>query len=157
MMRFFHDLFPAVAQKESLAVRVENGVLPDGIYSFLEYYCDNLNCRCTTVVLDAVFSDINDPKKGEHIASISYAWDKPLSRKNPSFHTDEIQSKEENQSDMAQAAMNVFRRVLKQDGSYAKNLNDHFEMVRDYVRLETQQQSDIKNNAPKFQSSKISC
>ena len=143
-MRFFFDLFPEIAQKETLAVKIQRESVPDGIYSFLEYYCDNLDCRCTTVVLDAVFSEEDDPKKGKHIGSINYEWDKPLSRKNPSFYKDETQS------DMAQAAMTVFRRAMEEDGFYAKKLNDHFEMVRGYVRLEMQETPYIQNKAPKL-------
>lgn len=143
-MRFFFDLFPEIAQKETLSVKIQSESVPDGIYSFLEYYCDNLDCRCTTVVLDAVFSEADDPKKGKHIGSINYEWDKPLSRKNPSFYKDDTQS------DKAQAAMTVFRRAMEQDSSYAKKLNDHFEMVRGYIQLEMRESPSIQNKAPKL-------
>lgn len=131
-MRFFYDLFPDIADKETLAIQIENGVLPDGTYRFFEHFCDNLSCRCTTVALDVVFFDSSDHSINKRIASIDYAWDKPLSRKNPIFH------EESTQSDMAQAALELFRRILKDDGSYAKKINDHFEMVRAYVRAEEQ-------------------
>jgi hypothetical protein len=143
-MRFFYDLFPEIAQKETLSVKIQSESVPDGIYSFLEYYCDNLDCRCTTVVLEAVFSETDNPKKGKHIGAINYEWNKPLSRKNPSFYKDETQP------DMAQAAMTVFRRAMEQDSSYAKKLNNHFEMVRGYIQLEMQESPDIQNNVPKL-------
>jgi hypothetical protein len=142
-MRFFYDLFPEIAQKETLSVKIQSESVPDGVYSFLEYYCDNLDCRCTTVVLDAVFSDADNPEKGKHIGSINYEWDKPLSRENPSFYKDDTQS------DMAQAAMTVFRRAMEQDDSYTKKLNDHFKILRSYVRLEMQKSPDIQTNASK--------
>ena len=142
-MRSFCDLFPAIAEKEALTVQVTDEALPNGIYTFLEYFCDNLSCRCTTVVLGVVFFDSIDNSINKSIASIDYAWDKPISRKNPVFH------EESTQSDMAQAALTIFRRILKDDSSYAKSINDHFEMVRAYVRTEKKKTPDIQSNPSK--------
>jgi len=142
-MRFFYDLFPAIAEKEALTVQVTNETLPEGIYTFLEYFCDNLDCRCTTVALHVVFFDSNDHTIHKEITSIDYAWEKPISRKNPVFHEKAIQS------DMAQAALELFRRILKDDRSYAKMINEHFEMVRAYVRTEEQKVPDIQNKTSK--------
>jgi hypothetical protein len=142
-MRSFHDLFPAIAEKEHLTVQVTDEALPNGIYTFLEYFCDNLSCRCTTVALEVVFFDSIDHSINKSIASIDYAWDKPISRKNPVFH------EESTQSDMAQAALTIFRRILEDDSSYAKNINDHFEMIRAYVRTEKKKTPDIQSNPSK--------
>ena len=143
-MRCFHDLFPEIAQKDLLAAQAKNESVPDGIYTFIEHYCDNLACRCTTVALDVIFSsDENEPEKGKHIASINYAWEKPLSRKNPSFHTDAPRT------DMSQAAITAFHRVVEQYSSYKTKLAEHFEMVRNHVRLEMQGSPDIQKNVKK--------
>jgi len=143
-MRSFYDLFPDIAEKEVLTIQVTNEALPDGIYSFLEYYCDNLACRCTTVALHVIFFDSNDHTIHKEVASIDYAWEQPLSRKNPLFH------EKSTQSDIAQATLEMFRRILKDDNSYAKKINDHFEMVRTYVRAEIQKVSDIQSNRSKY-------
>lgn len=143
-MRFFHDLFPDLAEKEGLSIQVTNEVVPDGLYSFYEYFCENLACRCTTVVLDVLFIDPKIPEKGQRVASIDYAWEEPLSHKNPVFHSESIQS------DMAEAVLTVFRRALKDDTSYAKTINQHFEMVRAYLRTEKQQISETKKNTLKY-------
>jgi hypothetical protein len=143
-MRCFHDSFPEIAQKDVLVVQAKNEAVHDGIYTFLEYYCDNLACRCTTVVLDVMFSDENEPEKGKHIASINYAWEKPLSRKNPSFHT------EAPRTDMSEAAIKVFHRVVAQDSSYKNKLAGHFELLRNHVRLEMQGSANIQNNVSKL-------
>ena len=142
-MRFFYDLFPDIADKETLAIQVENETLPDGTYAFFEYFCDNISCRCTTVTLDIMFFDSDDHEINKAIASIDYAWDKPISRKNPVFH------EESTQSDMAPAALELLRRILKDDSSYAKKINDHFEMVRAYVRAEEQKIPDTQINTSK--------
>jgi hypothetical protein len=142
-MRFFYDLFPAIAEKEALTVQVTNEALPDGIYSFFEYFCDNLDCRCTTVALHVVFFDSNDHSIQKEITSIDYAWEKPLSRQNPVLHEKSIQS------DMAQAALELFSRIVKDDRFYAKKINEHFEMVRAYVRAEKQKISETQRNTSK--------
>jgi len=94
-----------MAEKESV---------PDGMYSFLENYCDNLDCRCTTVAFEVVFADIHEPEKGKPIACINYAWDKPISQKNPYIHTEQPRLQDNNQDKMTQAAMSVLRHTLKQ-------------------------------------------
>ena len=50
---------------------------------------------------------------------------------------------------MAQAALTIFRRILEDDSSCAKNINDHFEMVRAYVRTEKKKTPDIHSNPSK--------
>jgi hypothetical protein len=143
-MRFFNDLFPDIAEKETLSIQVKNEVVPDGIYSFYEYFCENLACRCTTVVLDVLFIDPSTPEKGERIATIDYAWEQPLSHKNPVFHD------ESTQSDMAESVLTVFRHALKEDTSYPRTISEHFEMVRTYVRTEKQEASKAKENVSKY-------
>lgn len=138
-MRSFYELFPAIAEKETLTIQIINEVLPDGIYSIFEFFCDNLACRCTTAVLSLVFFDSNDHSIHKDITLIDYAWEKPISHKNPVFHKESVQS------DMAEAAMGLLRRVLKEDPSYAKKLSEHFEMVRAYVRAEGQGTPHIQN------------
>lgn len=145
-MKFFSDLFPAIAEKETLSVGVGKESTPDGVYSFYESFCDNLNCRCTTVALSIIFTKPNNRGKFEQIATMDYDWCKPISNKNPYYHVDELQSKEKTQTDMAKEAMLVFRHALKLDGSYSKKLDNHFEMVRDYIRIEMQGTPKIKEN-----------
>lgn len=143
-MQLFLDLFPIIAQKETLAVRVAGESVPNGIYSFNEYYCDNLSCRCTTVILQAIYSDVNHPEKGQPIASINYDWKQPLSLKNPVLH------EEESTSDMTEAAINVFRQALKEDKFYNQQVKEHFEMVKEHVRVEKRLLSNTSNKPSKF-------
>jgi len=138
-MRHFYDLFPEVAQKELLSIMVKQESIPDGIYSFLEYYCDNVDCCCTTVAFEVVFSDIHEPNKGKPIAFINYAWDKPISQTNPSIHKEQSKFNKNSQDDMSQAAMTALRHALKKEKLYAQKLNNHLEMVKGYARLEMQQ------------------
>lgn len=140
-MRFFNELYPDVAQKESLAIEIKDGELPDGEYAFLEYFCDNLACRCTTVLLLVLSLDEKDPKNNKVIAELDYAWEKPLSRNNPSLH------KEGKQSDLAKDALHVFRRVVKDNAFIPERMNSHFEMIRKYVRDEKDLPNLKKNSA----------
>ena len=142
-MRSFYQLFPAIAEKEILTIQVSNETLPDGIYSFLEHFCDNLACRCTNVALHVVFFDSNDHAINKKIASIDYAWEKPISQNNPALR------EESTQSDSAPAALELFRRILKDDSSYAKKIADHFEMVRAYVRTEEYKAPLLQNKTAK--------
>jgi hypothetical protein len=59
-MRSFYDLFPALAQKETLNIQVTNEALPDGIYTFHDHFCDKLACRCTNATIHVIFFDSND-------------------------------------------------------------------------------------------------
>ena len=130
-MRFLNDLYPEIAQQETLTVRMENdALLPNGDYAFLEHFCDNLACRCTTVLLGVVSLNDKEPKKSKQIATINYAWEKPISKRNPSLN------KEEKQSGLAKAALTVFRHLVKNNGFIAERMNKHFEMVRNHVRQE---------------------
>jgi len=78
------------------------------------------------------------------MASIDFAWEKPISRNNPIVH------EKSTRSDMDQAAIEMFRRAVKNDDSYAKRINEHFEMVRTYVRAEEQKGSNIQSNTFKY-------
>jgi hypothetical protein len=142
-MRSFYDLFPALAQKETLNIQVTNEALPDGIYTFLEHFCDNLACRCTNATIHVIFFDSNDHAINKKIASIDYAWEKPISQNNPTLR------EESTQSEIAKAALELFRRILKDDNSYTKKIGDHFKMVRAYVGAEEYKMPDIRNKMDK--------
>lgn len=143
-MRSFYDLYPEIAEKETLTIQIENEAAPDGIYIFFENFCDNLACRCTTVILDVLFFDSNDHEKNKKITSINYAWEQPISQKNPAFHEKSVKSA------MAQATLKLLRRALKETPAYAKSLDTHFAMVRAYVCAEQRELLHIKENAFKY-------
>ena len=151
-MRLFYDLFPDIAEKEMLSIQVENEGVPDGIYSFVEYFCDNLACRCTMAALDVLFFESRDHKEHKQIAYVNYDWGKPVSKANPVLHEDATQS------DMAEAALTVFRNTLKGNTSYAKKVNEHFEMIRSYVRSEEQRPFErIKNTSKSGRNGPCPC
>ncbi len=143
-MRLFFDLFPDIADKETLSIQVENEGVPDGIYSFVEYFCDNLACQCTLVALDVLFVESKDHKKHKQIAYVNYDWNKPVSETNPVLH------EEATQSDMAEAALIVFRNTLKDKTFYAENVSRHFEMIRSYVRSGKQRPYESIKNTSKI-------
>jgi hypothetical protein len=129
-MRFFNDLYSEIAKQELLAIRTEDDALPNGHYAFLEYFCDNLKCRCATVMLDVVSLNDSDPEKSKGIAVIDYSWEEPISENNPSLH------QETEQSHLAQDALADFRDFIKHNSFYAERFNKHYEMVRNYIQHE---------------------
>ena len=134
-MIYFGDVFPDVDPIFSMHInkkgdQITQGTesLSDGEYIGFEHYCDNVFCKCTTVVLDILYVHLNHPENNKSVASISYDWKKIISQKNPCFYDKDAQS------DIAKNILNIFRSALKRDYTFATKFNAHFEMVKTHIK-----------------------
>src|SRR5947207_15509393 len=72
LMTPFYKLFPDLAQTESKVITVrDNAFLPSGEYSFIESYCDQVDCDCRRVYI-LVLSPTTESKVW---ATINYGWE----------------------------------------------------------------------------------
>ena len=69
----FMERFPEVGARETRSVTVTNRQdLPDGEYSFLEFYCNEPGCDCRRVMIDVLRPETGWSKVW---ATISYGWE----------------------------------------------------------------------------------
>ncbi len=73
-MKAFFSRFWETAQKETRGVILlkPHGSLPAGKYSYLEFYCDDLQCNCQRVTL-RVHAD-TDEELRHPLAQIGFGW-----------------------------------------------------------------------------------
>lgn len=120
---------------ETRCVRiVDNANIPDGVYAFMESYCDEEGCDCRRVMLNVVSE--SDP--ATILAVINYGWeplkfyarwlgDKSQARecKGPVLDGSNVQS------EYAQVFLDAFEKLII-DPEYVERLEGHY---RDFKRI----------------------
>jgi hypothetical protein len=136
--QLLHDLFPEMAEEETLSVTVfgdrsETG-LPPGDYSFCEMFCNERGCDCRRVFLCVVASFRKGPE-----AVIAWGWESPEFYANWMGDDDpEIiamlmgpcLNPGSPQSELARALLDIVRNVLLQDEAYVERIKRHYRHFR---------------------------
>lgn len=70
-MRMFFNVCPDTAQRETRTAIVLDGheTLPPGKYSFIEFYCDEIDCDCRRSIIQVLSED------NQILATLSYGWE----------------------------------------------------------------------------------
>jgi hypothetical protein len=138
--RLFHDLFPAVAERETRTLTIlpgSNTGLPAGHYAFLEMFCDEPGCDCRRVFFSVVSSI-----RQEIEAVVAWGWediafyaawmkdDDPevlASLKGPALNLGSPETA------LAPALLELTRTVLLRDGDYVERLKRHYQLFRQRI------------------------
>lgn len=122
-MEFFNRLFP---NTPIWIINVGAGsIVPEGLYTFVEFYCGNPECRCEAGTFDLVKIDATGKILGERIAAIYYGWAEPDSDENPRIENSKLQSK------LTMDALELFKKSI-QEYDYINLIKAHYQMVKDY-------------------------
>ena len=136
----FHLYFPEIAERETRTVRVlrrtDDG-LPPGEYGFLELFCDEPACDCRRVFLSVISS-----RQKNLECVIAYGWEgrdfyaKWMGDDEPAV-IDTLHGASLNMSsprtDLARAILELFKKVLLQDGAYIERIKRHYQVFRDRI------------------------
>ena len=135
--RLFHDLCPAVAERETRTLTIlpgSNTRLPAGHYAFLEMFCDEPGCDCRRVFF-SVLSSVRE----EIEAVVAWGWedlafyaawmkdDDPevlASLKGPALNLGSPATAH------APALLELTRAVLLQDRHYVERIKRHYQLFR---------------------------
>lgn len=109
--------------------------LPDGDYSFIDFYCTNRNCDCRKTIIHVLH-------QGRHVSTVNYGWE------SPEFYCrwmkagmDDSMAKEMSglSIDFAspdrlspQAILDLMQQLL--DDSWISTLKDHYKRIRQSQR-----------------------
>ena len=132
MMRF-GSLFPEVAERETRTAKLfkalptdDPGHLPVDEYGFDELYCDEPGCDCRRVIINVLARHA-----GEHLATISYAFEKPAEDALVPEQT--FLDPLNRQSRWAPALLDLFTNVVLADPEYRQRLMRHYRMFKNVV------------------------
>jgi len=138
--RLFHDLFPAVAERETRTLTIlpwSNTGLPAGHYAFLEMFCDEPGCDCRRVFF-SVLSSVRE----EIEAVVAWGWEDPAfyaawmkdddpevlaSPKGPALNLGSPATAR------APALLELTRAVLLQDRHYVERIKRHYQLFRQRI------------------------
>jgi hypothetical protein len=138
--RFFHDLFPEVAEQETRSFMVfpeSDSPLPVGEYGFLEMFWDEHRCDCRRVFFFVMSSLRQDVE-----AVVAWGWeDKAFYKKWMRYGTDRdaahlkgpILNPGSPATQLAPAIPELVRNVLLQDPDYIERVKRHYKMFRDKI------------------------
>ena len=133
MYQSFHDLFPAIAEKETRAITLFSNNkygLPADDYLFVELFCNDPKCDCRRAMFQ-VFTLSNN----KDLATICWGWE------SASFYTkwlgynnketiDELKGPALNtasfQSAKATILLNLFLELLLPDTAFTKRVKEHY-------------------------------
>lgn len=127
-MRYYHERYPDNLSAIQLYVAEHNSDLPQGLYAFLELYCDNPDCACQQVVIKIVKQSsenldyFEDSKKP--IVTLRYKWNLPLSDQNPRLDKEDYQSK------LADMGRQVFVNYVEAAPHYNDELASRFQLMK---------------------------
>jgi len=138
--RLFHDLFPAVAERETRTLTIlprANAGLPAGDYGFLEMFCDEPGCDCRRVFF-SVLSSVRQRVEavvawGWETTDFYAAWmkdDDPevvASLKGPVLNLGSPATA------LAPALLELTRTVLLQDVHYVERIKRHYQTFRQQI------------------------
>jgi hypothetical protein len=138
--RLFHDLFPAVAERETRTLTIlpgSNTGLPAGHYAFLEMFCDEPGCDCRRVFFSVVSSIRQDIEAvvawGWEDVAFYAAWMKDndpevlASLKGPALNLGSPATAR------APALLELTGAVLLQDGDYVERIKRHYQLFRQRI------------------------
>jgi hypothetical protein len=135
-MTAFATRFPDLAARETRSVMLPfaQGGVPAGTYGFLECYCQDPNCDCRRVLLEA--RPAADPDTV--LATVNYGWesedfyaqrlggDTEAAREITAASLDPLNP----QSPFASWFLSVFQQVVLQDKAYIERLKRHYAMFK---------------------------
>ena len=136
----FHSRFPDVAERETRTITVIDSAdfnLPPARYSFLEMFCDEPGCDCRRVFFSVVSSIQKDIQ-----AVITWGWEERefyvtwMGDDDPRIIRDLIGpalNLASQQSNIAPALLDLFRKVLLKDTAYVERIKRHYIMFRQKI------------------------
>jgi len=130
----FHNICPKTAEEETRVITIQQTdnefALPKGGYVFIEFFCDECDCR-------RVFLQVLMNKK--IVATIAYGWEKLSFYKNEFKGFDEKEIKElkgpvldsfQYQSDMSSRILKMFDKILFSDKKYLARIEKHYNQFK---------------------------
>jgi hypothetical protein len=126
-MLAFHALFPEEAENESRTVLPMNDdSLPSHSFLFAEAYCVEHGCDCRRVMLNVI-----DLETQSHVATINYAFEppEPALEDEGQMFLDPLNP----QSELSEAFLEHFRKMMVYDRGYHDRLVRHYEMWKRVV------------------------
>ncbi|MBU0513088.1 MAG: hypothetical protein KJ638_15485 [Chloroflexi bacterium] len=141
----FHARFPQIAEDETRTLIVMNNPgIPEGYYGLIEMYCNESGCDCRRV-----FFDVYDWDKKKSNAYIAYGWEDEEFYANWLFYSTAPEDIKElqgpilyplsPQSKYAPAFLKLVKGVLEVDQRYVDRLKRHYEMFRETLDDEPDQ------------------
>jgi len=133
-MESFATKFRDVACREMRILTItEHDTLPGGEYGFLEFYCNEAGCDCRRVVLRVV-----RPDTGARVwASINFGWESAAfyrrwSPRDPdsAIMVGATLDPFNPQSQYADALLDLFREMVREDPGYVTRLARHYRMFK---------------------------
>ncbi len=138
--QMFHDLFPALAERETRCITVISRSkleLPPGDYFFQEMFCNDQGCDCRRVFFFVVSSVKKDVE-----AVVAWGWEKPEFYAKWLGHDDphdvaELKGPILNlgspQTALAPAILDLARNLLLRDPDHVARIKRHYRLFRDKV------------------------
>ncbi len=127
-MLYYHERFPNNLSAIQMYIPRPNTYLPEGVYAFLELYCCNPKCDCREVKIEIMPQSAKDlgyfETHATPMATLTYAWDLPLSDHNPYFH------EKDSQSEWADAARFIFVDYVQEMPEYNVELATRSSLMR---------------------------
>ncbi len=124
----FSQLFPDVAERETLRLRVaaDEPDLPEGTYRFVELYCTDAGCDCRRVLLNVVSEHTR-----RQVATINHAFDIEGPMIGPEGQTalDLLNP----QTDLSDACIDRFLTALSDNPAVAARFERHYAMFKAVV------------------------
>jgi hypothetical protein len=132
-MLTFNTFFPELAIEEMRVLHIKGmGIVPDGEYGLLEFYCDELDCDCRRVIINIV-----SQKSGKFLASISYGWESiefyenwTGNRKDAREAMGPYLDPLNEQSDYAPVFFRLFIKHVLPDSTYVERLKRHYNLFK---------------------------
>jgi len=139
--RFFHALFPKMAEEETRSITVPAGNsqtdLPAGDYAFCEMFCDEPGCDCRRVFFYVLASFRQGPE-----AVIAWGWESPQFYVNWMGDDDPLVIADlmgpclnitSPQTELSRPLLDLARDVLLQDKAYVERVKRHYRLFRERI------------------------
>ncbi|MEZ6134270.1 MAG: hypothetical protein R3C53_05095 [Pirellulaceae bacterium] len=133
----YFDVFPDKCETELRTVTLMDcevgDPVPNGLYVFTEYFCNDLSCDCSRLLVK-VFHQEDSHSRPEEVATISYTWNDCADESwseiigetgNPfldPFHF---------QAGFADEIMDLWSEMLSRDRDYQKRIIRHYHELRE--------------------------
>lgn len=155
----FHELFPAVAERETRSVtQLNNPELPDGSYGFLEMFCDEEGCDCRRVFIQALCYE-GRLRSHRPLATIAYGWENeafyrewarfPLTAEDLRELKGPALARLAPQTRHAPQMLEIFESLLD-DEAYAQRIVRHYQMFREAIDGGVSSVDPPRKRAPKL-------
>lgn len=138
--RFFHDYFPAVAERETRSIMIppQSDVgLPPGSYAFLEMFCDERGCDCRRVFFMVRASFCREEQAvvawGWESTDFYEKWYKYGDREDAKLLQGPVLNMGSPETDLSDAILELTRDVLLKDAAYVERVKEHYRMFRERV------------------------